>query len=243
MEEKKKKSKGSLVIIVLLIIVILGLVGYIIFNGNGNINFTKNNSKNVEDKNTKVNKSIDNSETTEISNEEAMAIGEKLYKKAADLYVRRGGSYELTQPDQNGTSTPVCYKLNSDGSFTKAGCSEFMGKEPYYVKLATKDITDVLTKNMLNSFLLEFYDSIKEYNGEYYRQEGDRGGNISYRTSDLAVVKNEGNTITFDLTSYYGVYIDGQEFDKSKADRKLTQSFVIKKEDGTWKVDRFVSIM
>ena len=43
MEEKKKKSKGSLIIIILLIIVILGLVGYIIFNGDGNINFTKNN--------------------------------------------------------------------------------------------------------------------------------------------------------------------------------------------------------
>ena len=54
MEEEKKKGKGSLIVIILLIIVILGLVGYIIFNGDGNIGFTKNNSKSVEDKNTKT---------------------------------------------------------------------------------------------------------------------------------------------------------------------------------------------
>lgn len=250
MEEVKKKSKGSLIVIILLVIVIIGLVLYILFAGNSNISIIKNNNKNVEDKNTTINnKDNETVKTNVISNEEAISIGEDLYKKAASLYVSVGGKYEQVQPDQNGGSTYVCYRRNNDRSFTKANCSEFIGEgnSNYYFKLITSDITDLLTKNMFNVFILNFSVGIgngiiEEYNGEYYRLAGDRGGNTSYRTSDLTVVKNDGDVITFDLTSYYDYSQDPAAFDKSKADKKIAQPFVIKKEDGVWKVDRFTEI-
>ena len=220
---EKKNGKGLVVALVLFILVSIGLGGYIVYDKVLNKEEVK---PKTEEK--KVDKSKKKDNENRLSNEEAMKIGKELFEKAGSFFLSSDG-VEKVEIDGTGGKTNVCYVKNNN-AFTKKNCNEFTRNEDGPYGKINKEQIDLFTKNKITELILAHV--IELSNGDYYRILGDRGSNISHKNDDLIIAKNDGDIVSFDLISYY----DGMGEENSR----ITQSYVIKKEDGLWKVDRFV---
>ena len=162
---------------------------------------------NLIDSNSNTSKSSSGS----LSNEEALNIGNELYKKAKAYYWTEGINYGNNLVD--GMYYAVSNIDTVKSFFSENGFSQFM-------------------KN--NGF-------IQEIEGKYYRVAADRGGDISYLGNELKVDSITENKITFTSVEKYIAKDEEWGLDESLVTEitKKEHKFVIVKENGIWKVEEF----
>ena len=112
-----------------------------------------------------------------------------------------------------------------------------MSKDYYYRKILNyKDNFEAkYTKNCLNNSWKNrnYMFHIEEINGEKYLAAYAGCGDESYISTDLYIKKATDNTIVFNAVSH---------FTKNSPYRTKIGEFVIKKDEGTWKVDKFPTV-
>ena len=216
--EKNKSNLGLCILIVLLIVVICFLVCFILFRKKDNV---------IVDDNV-------------MTSEEALSIGYDLYDKVSDIYIHHGGDVDKTV-SSDGDVKYVYYIKNSDGSFSTSETNNFNGTRDFpYVKLVINDFRFILSDDMFKDFCSEF--SISEYQGSYYRVDGDRGSIFGYAGTELKVVSISNDKLVFDaVSSYYLNYndaINSVPITEAQIEVK-TNRFELIFENGIWKVNKF----
>ena len=175
-----------------------------------------------------------------IANEEALYIGNDLYNKITEVYIHHGGNVEKNV-NSNGDVKLIYYKKNDDGSFSVSESNNFNGtREIPYVKLIINDFRFIISDDMFSDFCSEF--SISEYDGNYYRADGDRGSIFGYAGTELKVVSISNEKLVFDaVSSYYMNYEDAvNSVPISEAQiQTKTNKFELIFENGIWKVNKF----
>ena len=177
-----------------------------------------------------------------LSEEEALKIGNELYKKAGEIFIRRGGSIEMENVSDDIRGS-VGYKKNDDNSFSRVDDNSFFynNKDYYrYVKLVISDVTDILSSKLFIDFCNDF--EIIKYNNEYFRIEGDRGSNMLYGGTELNVISISNDKIVYDAVSSYYLNADDvfNHVSISEAQiEKKNNKFELILENGSWKVNEF----
>lgn len=240
-------KKSVKILIIILCLIIVGLVTFIVVdkiiniskksnNENNNVVAEENNEKiegnniaeqnNVQQNTTTKNSTqvqnntenqTQNKSTSVLSTQEALTIGNEMYKKAKNCY-------------WNG----VKYSENSSYDIDKNGSS-------YYKITNINEIKSVLVDEAFSDFLNK--KLIKEKDGEYYIVAADRGGDISYLDNELKIDSITENKIEFtSIEKYcaneedYGVYNSSNDV---KDIITKEYKFVLVKESGKWKVSGF----
>lgn len=190
----------------------------------------------VPDTGKKVVEKADNDNNTSVNDksnvlteQEALAIGNDLYKKAGNMFVHRGLNVEV---DENSQS--VLYRRNDDDSFIAS--TDFDNDHHEYEKLIISDVTDLLSEKMFSEFCSK-YEIIK-YQDSYYRIAASRGANESYNSTELKVLSISSDVIVFDAVSSYFVN-PAERFSDNAELRYESANFELKKENNFWKVNEF----
>lgn len=159
-----------------------------------------------------------------LSEEEAMKIGEELYEKACKSYY---GIYETKDFSENNMTEYVYYSKLQDNSFQ----IDELGS---YKKLLVDDMKKVFASEEFDSlYYMKSAYYVVGSDSNYYMESLGVGGNPTYIDSKLSIADIRDDVIMFNVSSYYNVedYNDLDEMKESK--------FVIKKENGEWKVSDF----
>lgn len=157
---------------------------------------------------------------TILSEEEALNIGDELYKKASQSYY---GIYE-----KKGDGLEYAYYSKLQDDFFQ---SDELG---HYRKLLLDDMRKVFSSEMFdNLYYIKNAYYIVGSDNNYYMEALSVGGNPTYIDSKLSIIDIHSDVIMFNVSSYYNVedYDDLDEIRESK--------FSIKKENGEWKVSNF----
>lgn len=154
----------------------------------------------------------DENKVISISEEEAKSIGDSLYTKALSYY---WGGVET-----NGNSI-------QDG---------------IYMEISNiSDVKDIFSTQGFEQYL-SANDFVSEIDGIYYRVAADRGGDISYLgREDLKVENITDEKVVFKAVEKYAENEGEWGLPENQVSniRKITNRFVIVKEDGIWKVEDF----
>lgn len=117
-----------------------------------------------------------------------------------------------------------------------------------------EDFENKYTKNCIKNYWNVPGDRyyIKTIKGEKYLFNPCHGGIIEYAASELKIKNITDNTVVFDAVGYYyeniddWIEIDGDVKETLEKNNikywTMTNEFVIKKEDGIWKVDKYNSL-
>lgn len=150
-------------------------------------------------------------EVNTISEEEAMSIGNNLYKKAATYY---WGNVETTGNSiQDGMYMEISNISEIKSVFSAQGFRQFIANNEY----------------------------ISEIDGSYYRVAADRGGDLSYLGNELQVESITDNRIVFNSIEKYAADENEWGLTESQVTSitRKTNRFVIVKENGSWKVEDY----
>lgn len=161
----------------------------------------------------KTNIANSNNEQSEMTREEALELGEKMYKEVE-------GYYEKMSKIRNDIETDFTESEAALGVVAKIEDNTFM-----------ENVKKLLIKDAFNNFM-EYYD-IEDRNGEYYTFICGSGDNPLYiSTNDLTIKNMDNYTITYIATSVY------DNLDYTGTETK-DYEFVLTKIDGEWKVENF----
>lgn len=197
-------KKSVKLLIVVLVLIIFGLAGFIVWDKVIN---NKKNDTNTINQNSNI-------EPNKMSTEDALNLGEKMYKEAENCYIKMSD-------------------IHSKLSNQNIGTTEKM--EKVEDRTTMENIKKVLVKNAYND-LLEYYHA-EEKNGEYYISTGGRGDNPLYQETKALTVKNvESDKIVYIATSVYEVVRNNTATNETET---KDYEFVISKIDGEWKVEEF----
>ena len=151
-----------------------------------------------------------NNEQSEITREDALELGEKMYKEVEGYYKKMSEIH----PNNFVQTTETAETM------AKIEDNTFM-----------ENVKKLLIKDAFNNFM-EYYH-IEDRNGEYYASTGGMGNNPLYiSTNDLTIKNMDNYTITYIATSVY------DDIDYTGTETK-DYEFVLTKIDGEWKVENF----
>lgn len=211
----------SKIVIAILVLIIIGLGVYFIINHNNKSNqnvvneLNENNNIAVNNINANDTKK-DNTKTNTMKESEALEIGEEKYIEAQELYLGGVEFDETTNIEEEGI---------------------------IYSKVTNSDkIKKVFSKNGLVQYLAK-NEFVKKFNGEYYRINADRGGDMYYIDNQLKVVSIDENKIVFNsIERYFDESTDFSTLNDNSEDIKtndIINSFILVKEEGVWKVEEY----
>lgn len=166
-----------------------------------------------------------------LSEQEALAIGNYLYEKAAKSYY---GIYETEGFSESSGPQYVYYTMNDDSSFS-------IDENGGYRKLLVDDMKAVFTYEMFEKlYYIKNAYYIVGIDNNYYMESLGVGGNPTYVESKLSIDSIENDTIVFNVNSYYDYSDYVNELDsKDDVIKVETSKFTLEKEDGKWKVSEF----
>lgn len=181
-------------------------------NNQINNNTVNNNisSNNQISNNTLNNSTQNNNTTTGLSNAEALKIGKEKYDQAMQSY--------WNDPNIDGTQ-----------NIEKGGLEYSKITDKSYIS----SMKQLYSVNGYSSIFSGFKTIIEANNGEYYIALAGRGSNIYYVKSELVVSNITDSKLEFISKDTY----------KSENNESITynenNAFVLVKENGVWKVDKF----
>ena len=229
MEEKKRETKDVskivIAVVVLIIVVLAVALGKYYYYNNikkekGQVSNFQNNDLNVilkqkeneiaEQKKQieELKSNIKEKQDNSIKESEALKLGKEKYDDATKLYWGRLDYNEKDTID-----------------------------EGLYSKITNSDIIKMtFSKNGLYQYL-RTNTFVRVYNGDYYRVNADRGGDITYRGNELKVKDINENKILFISIEKYNNDIDS--IDENLITHEIENLFSIVKEEGIWKVESY----
>lgn len=155
-----------------------------------------------------------NSEPERMSTEDALNLGEKMYKEATNCYEKMSD-------------------IHSNLSTQNIGTTEKM--EKIEDRTTMENIKKVLVNDAYND-LLEYFHA-EEKDGEYYVNTGGMGSNPLYKETKALTVKNiESDKIVYTATSVYEVVRNSSATNETET---KDYEFVLTKINGEWKVTEF----
>lgn len=151
------------------------------------------------------------SEQENLSRDEALVLGKKMYKKVEEYYEKMSEIHtEITNKAIGGSETMAKIEDNT-----------FM-----------ENVKKVLIKDAFNDFM-DYY-CIEEKNDGYYTGTGGMGSNPLYiNTKDLTIKNIDSNKITYIATSVYEAVNNPDETETKDYEFVLTKIY------GEWKVENF----
>ena len=222
----EKKNTWLIVLIIILSLLVVGLSGFIAYD--------KLFSNRKAEENTKLNDKKNNS-NIELNEEEKSKNNDKLNDEE-----KNNGSIELNDNTDNNTINNSDYSsedlnligLNLYKLFTGNGWGPFKYDENNNVI----NYVDVITRMTQNYFDLPANDRgfsipYREIEGGDWYTKGGWGTDKKSKFKSISIEKQEGNTVTFKVIYQYTRAGENPVEDSN--------TFVIKKVDEVWKVDRF----
>ena len=217
MYENGPKLNYVVIAMISLVIIVLILLGIIIFKKDDcdcskYINNCNNqNTNNDQTDNNDNNEKDDKQEDTT----DYISIAKNLYDKAADAYWSFLGDRTNINPDDC-IDEYTCYLKDYD-SITN----------PIFTENGKKQLDE--------------YHEFKISNGKRYSEGMSRGDDITFiETGDFVIKYNTDNKITFNVTNKYCALEEIPEDIKTCSDvARVTDEFIIVKENNNWKVESF----
>lgn len=226
----KKSSEVLVILLIIILLVVIGVGGYFIYQLNNKIDEKSDEIASLKSSQRTANneeeniKKISNEDSEKLNEKEALKIGKELYNDAHSISWSEGFEYE-SEENKIGIS-PKYVEIND---------------LPYMPIKNSEEIMSKFTKNGEQELCKNLGIIIKD--GKYLQAAASRGSDIYYLSTELKVLNILANEITFNAISSYGVPEDMAEDMELPDDIEETKTdkFVIKKENGTWKVDSFVN--
>ena len=208
--EKKKNSSSLVIITILLMLLVLGLGGYIIYDKIlSKEEVEEKLEEKVEETETKENEIVDEPTINKLTDEEAFALGKEMWEYA---YSSFWGGLAWEKMEKGDVSK--CKE--SLAKIKQKFASDFKGKESCAQEpCAEKTIDEFLP--------LE-------------KCESDRGGNISYKETKLALKSVEANKIVLTATS---TYCNPECSIPEATLNPKEEEFIITKQNDTWLISYF----
>lgn len=211
-------KKSVKILIVILCLTIVGLVTFIVIDKviklKVNLYDEDKILSKVNKNDTNTTKQKFNSEPEKMSTEDALNLGEKMYKEATNCYEKMSD-------------------IHSNLSTQNIGTTEKM--EKIEDRTTMENIKKVLVNDAYND-LLEYFHA-EEKDGEYYVNTGGMGSNPLYKETKALTVKNiESDKIVYTATSVYEVVRNSSATNETET---KDYEFVLTKINGEWKVTEF----
>lgn len=221
----KKSSEVLVILLIIILLVVIGIGGYFIYQLNNKIDeksdeiaSLKSSQRTANNEQENINKTS-NEDSEKLNEKEALKIGKGLYDDV--LGISWGEGVEYVSEDELGV-VPKYIEINSIQYTIIKNSEEIMNK---FTKNGEKELCEIL--------------GIIIKDGKYLQASTGRGSDIYYLSTELKVLNILADEITFNAISSYGAPEADMELPEDIEETK-TDKFVIKKENGIWKVDSFV---